>query len=50
MSATFDTIPGRHPRLPVWAAHFRRHGWRLSVIAALFDVEMQELIDAGIQP
>lgn len=50
MSGAFDPIPGRHPRLPVWAAHFRRHGWRLSAIAALFEVEIQELIDAGVRP
>lgn len=44
----FDPIPGRHPRLPVWAAWFRRHGWPIARVAALFDVEPQELIDAGV--
>lgn len=46
----FDPIPGRHPRLPAWAAHFRRAGYPLRTIAKMFDVEPVELIDAGVQP
>lgn len=49
MSA-FDPIPGRHPRLPVWAQGFRRAGWPLRRIAELFDVEPVQLIDAGVAP
>lgn len=46
---TFDPIPGRHPRLAVWAAAFRRAGYPLRAIAALFDCELTELHDAGIR-
>lgn len=45
---TFDPIPGRHPRLAVWAAAFRRAGYSLRAIAALFDCDLVELQDAGI--
>lgn len=45
-----DPIPGRHPRLPAWAAAFRRAGWPLARIAALFDIEPSTLTDAGIEP
>ncbi|ADL00670.1 hypothetical protein [Brevundimonas subvibrioides] len=45
----FDPIPGRHPRLPVWAAHFRRSGWSLARVAALFNIDTIELTDAGVR-
>lgn len=47
MSA-LDPIPGRHPRLPAWAAAFRRAGWTLAQVAALFDIDPVELRDAGV--
>lgn len=44
-----DTIPGRHPRLTVWAAHFRRHGYSLARVAALFNIDAAELLEAGVR-
>lgn len=49
MTPPFDAIPGRHPRLPAWAAAFRRAGWSLRAIAALFNLDPVELTDAGVQ-
>lgn len=49
MSA-FDPIPGRHPRLAAWAQAFREAGWPLRQVAALFQIEPVELIDAGVKP
>ena len=46
----FDPIPGRHPRLAAWAQAFRRAGWPLRQVAALFDIEPSTLTDAGVSP
>ena len=48
--AALDPIPGRHPRLAVWAQAFRDAGWSLRAVAALFSVEPVELLDAGVTP
>lgn len=44
-----DPIPGKHPRLLVWAQAFRSAGWSLRTIAALFNVDVVELTDAGVR-
>lgn len=44
-----DPIPGRHPRLPIWAAGFRRAGWSLAKVAQLFNLDPAELRDAGVR-
>lgn len=46
--AGLDPVPGRHPRLTIWAAAFRRAGWPLAKIAALFEIDPAELADAGV--
>ncbi len=50
MTAAFDRIPGRHPRLLVWASAFRRAGYPLRRIADLFEIEPATLVDGGIEP
>ena len=45
-----DPIPGRHPRLAVWAGWFRDAGFSARAIAGLFHVELGDLIEAGIEP
>lgn len=44
-----DPIPGRHPRLPVWARAFRRAGYTRPAIATLFDLDLAELTDMGVK-
>lgn len=46
--AGLDPIPGRHPRLVVWAKAFRRAGFPLAKVAQLFNAEQSELRDAGV--
>lgn len=45
-----DPIPGHHPRLIVWATWFRDAGFKARAIAALFNVELGALIEAGLEP
>ncbi|WGM45272.1 hypothetical protein KOAAANKH_00133 [Brevundimonas sp. NIBR10] len=46
----FPVIPDRHPRLPAWARAFRRAGWPLRQISALFEIDRGALIEAGVEP
>lgn len=47
---TFDPIPGRHPRLVAWAVGFRRAGYPLREISRLFNVDLGDLVEAGVEP
>lgn len=45
-----NPTPGHHERLIVWATWFQNAGWPARKIAALFNVELGLLIEAGLQP
>nr|WP_315025191.1 hypothetical protein [Brevundimonas diminuta] len=46
----FNPTPGHHERLIVWATWFREAGYSARAIAALFNVELGALIEAGLEP
>lgn len=45
-----DPIPGHHPRLLIWANWFRNAGFTAREVAQLFEVDLGQLIESGIQP
>lgn len=50
MTAAFDPIPDRHPRLIVWVRAYRAAGVPLRTLAELFNITLGELVEAGVEP